>query len=157
MITNFTFNDIVLYSKGWYERSENILEDLGYLFSKIYGWTPTTEDEVANFMLITIDELYEKLGIGFTTNGYGKYNNSFASFNYEINNRMRLYKVSYNMAIILWAMSIMMGLDRTQIKLNAPKYGKKERFRLGRAFGGKYPISMTYKEMNKRAKAMFGE
>ena len=155
MITNFVYNDIVLYAKGWYEKSGNILEDLGYLFSKIYAWTPKSEQEVAQFMLITIYNLYESLGIGFTTNGYGKYNNSFASFHDEINRRMRLYNVSFDMAIILWAMSILMGLSNTQITLNAPKYGKKEHLRMGRAFGGKYPISMTYSEMNRKAKQMF--
>jgi len=156
MITNFTYNDIVLYAKGWYEKSENILDDLGYLFSKIYAWTPKTEQEVAHFMLITIDKLYEELEIKFSTNGCRRYNNSFASFHEEINRRMYIHKVSYEMAIILWAIDILMQLDRNQIKLNAPKYGKKEHFRLGKAFGGKYPISMTYKEMNCRAKQMFG-
>lgn len=156
MITNFVYNDIVLYAKGWYEKSDNILEDLGYLFSKIYAWTPKSEQEVAHFMLITIDKLYESLGIGFTTTAYGLYNNSFASFHDEINSRMRLYDVSFDMAIILWAMSVLMRLDKTKIKLNAPKYGKREHFRMGRAFGGKYPISMTYTEMNRRAKQMFG-
>ncbi|MBP5724612.1 MAG: hypothetical protein J6X18_13700 [Bacteroidales bacterium] len=155
MITNFTYNNIVLYSKGWYQRSENILDDLGYLFSQIYGWTPKTEYEVTQFMLTAIDNLYEELGLGFTTNGYGKYNNAFSSFHSEINRRMRLYDVSYEMAIILWAMSIMMNLERTQIKLNPPKYGRKEHFRLGRAFGGKYPISMTYTEMNRMAAEAF--
>jgi hypothetical protein len=156
MITNFVYNDIVLYAKGWYEKSDNISNDLGYLFSKIYAWTPESDEEVAHFMLLTIDKLYEQLGVSFTTNGYGKYNNSFASFHEEINRRMHLYEVSYEKAIILWAMSILMQLDRNQIKLNAPKYGKKEHFRMGRAFGGKYPISMTYTEMNRRAKQMFG-
>jgi hypothetical protein len=69
---------------------------------------------------------------------------------------MHLYEVSYEKAIILWAMSILMQLDKSQIKLNAPKYGKKEHFRMGRAFGSKYPISMTYSEMNRRAKQTFG-
>lgn len=156
MITNFVYNDIVLYAKGWYEKTDNISNDLGYLFSKIYAWTPKTDQEIAHFMLITIDKLYEELGLSFTTNGYGKYNNSFASFHEEINRRMHLYDVSYEMAIILWAMSKLMELDKNQIKLNAPKYGKKEHFRMGRAFGGKYPISMTYTEMNRRAKQMFG-
>lgn len=156
MITNFVYNDIVLYAKGWYEKSDNISSDLGYLFSKIYAWTPKSDEEVAHFMLITIDTLYEQLGVSFTTNGYGKYNNSFASFHEEIKRRMHLYNVSYEKAIILWTMSILMQLDKEQIKLNAPKYGKKEHFRMGRAFGGKYPISMTYTEMNRRAKQVFG-
>jgi hypothetical protein len=156
MITNFVYNDIVLYAKGWYEKSDNILDDLGYLFSKIYAWTPKSDEEVAHFMLITIDALYEELGIAFSTNSYGRYNNSFASFYDEINRRARIYNVSFNMSIILWAMSKLAEIDKTKIKLNAPKYGKKEHFRMGRMFGGKYPISMTYTEMNRRAKQIFG-
>ena len=51
MIVNFTFNDIVLYSKGWYKRSENVVDDLGYLLSQVYGYYPVEEGEVAMYML----------------------------------------------------------------------------------------------------------
>lgn len=63
MIKNFTFNDIVLYAKGWYARSENIVADLGYLLSKIYGWTPTREHDVAKMMLRALDKLYIELDL----------------------------------------------------------------------------------------------
>ena len=153
MIENFTFNDIVLYSKGWYKRTD-LVSDLGYIFSEIYNWTPETEEEVARFMLIAIDHLYTELEISFDCNSYGKYKNSFASFSDEIRKRMRLYDVSYDMAIILFGLSIFQQLDNTQIKLNPPHFGKKEHFRLGMLLG-EYPISQTYTEMNKRVNIFF--
>jgi hypothetical protein len=153
MIENFVFNDVVLYSKGWYRKTD-LVSDLGYIFSKIYGWTPKTEEEVARFMLIAIDHLYTELEIPFDYNCNGKYKNSFASFSDEIKKRMRLYDVSYDMAIILFCLSIFQQLDNTQIKLNPPHFGKKEHFRLGIMFG-EYPISQTYAEMNRRVNNFF--
>lgn len=148
MITNFAYNDIILYAKGWYEHSDNILDDLGYLFSKIYGWIPKKESEVSKFMLIVIDTLYEQLDLYFKSEAYGRYNNSFSSFYDEINNRMKLYDISFNMAIIYWSLSILQRLTIKEIKLNPPDtFNKKSKFRLGMLFG-KYPISMTYKHMN---------
>ena len=32
-IKDYTFNDIILYAKGWYKGTDNICEDLGYFFS----------------------------------------------------------------------------------------------------------------------------
>jgi len=153
MIENFTFNDIVLYSKGWYKKTD-LVSDLGYIFSNIYGWTPKTEEEVARFMLIAIDKLYTELEISFDYNFNGKYKNSFASFSDEIRRRMRIYDVSYDIAVILFALSIFQQLDNTQIKLNPPHFGKKEHFRLGIMFG-EYPISQTYTEMNRRVNNFF--
>lgn len=60
MIENFVFNDVVLYSKGWYKKTD-LVSDLGYIFSTIYTWTPETEEEVARFMLMAIDHLYTEL------------------------------------------------------------------------------------------------
>lgn len=153
-IENFVFNDIVLYSKHWYKHSEDICGDLAYLFSKIYAWTPKTEEEVAHFMLRAIDKLYELKEIKFDTECCGRFNNSFASFYDEIKNRMRLYNVSFNMAIIYWGMSVFFNLTREEIKLIPPHYGKKEHFRLGRLFKD-YPISQTYTEMNRIAERFY--
>ena len=88
MIENFTFNDLVLYSKGWYKRTD-LLSDLGYIFGQIYAWEPKTEEEIARFMLMAIDELYTQLGIKFDSEYYGRYRNSFAAFHDEMHHRMR--------------------------------------------------------------------
>lgn len=164
-ITDFRFNDIVLYCKGWYEPSDNLLDDLGYLFSKVYGWNPTEvykrketiENEIAKLMLKAVDKFYELKGIKFDSNYFGRWNNSFASFMSEIDKRMsRDNKLTFNMACIQWAMSIFSQLNDTEIKLNPPHYGKHERFRKGAAFS-KHPISMTYTEMNRIAQETFNK
>ena len=65
MITNYKYKDIILYAKGWYERKD-IVEDLSYLFSQIYGWNPSECDGeytttcVANYMLLILDDLKDK-------------------------------------------------------------------------------------------------
>jgi hypothetical protein len=152
MIKNFEYNDIVLYSKGWYQRSKSIYEDLGYLFSKIYAWTPRTPEEVAPFMLRVLDKLREEMGIEKFHSRFRI--SSFYSFNDEVVHRMTLQDISYNEAIVLTVMSILQELSKDEIQLNPPHYGKHEHFRMG-MFIGEWPKSMTYKEMNKRAQEAF--
>ena len=150
MIENFRFNDIILYAKGWYQRKD-LVEDLGYLFSKIYAWTPTTEEEVAKFMLRTIDRLYEEMKISFKADSYSF---CFVSIFDKIEHDMRFYEQSRYRATIGVCLNILSELNRDQIKLNPPHYGKKEHFRMGRFFKD-YPISMTYTEMNRIAQKTF--
>ena len=154
MVTDFIFNDIVLYAKCWYEHSDNIVDDLAYLFSKVYAWKPKDEKEVARFMLRAVDKLYDEMLIRFDSECNGRLNNSFASFAGEIDRREWLYGCSRDMAIILWGLNIFAELSVNEIKLNKPHYGKKEHFRLGSMFG-KRNISMTYKEMNRIADEHF--
>lgn len=144
MITNFKYNDIVLHCKGWYQKDDNLLEDLGYLFSQIYGWTPKTENEIAPMMLRVLDKLNSEMGKPVSL--YDVYN--------EIHRRVNIQEVSNDMAIILYVRSILQGLSKDEIQLNPPHYGKKEHFRMGSLFG-KTPISMTYTEMNRIAQKMF--
>lgn len=145
MIKDFIYNDIILYCKGWYYKNNNMLEDLGYLFSKIYAWTPTKEEDIAPMMLRVLDKLNTEISKKVSL--YDVYN--------EIHRRVSLYNISYNKAIILYVRSILQGLSRDEIKLNPPHYGKKEYFRMGTLFGEIPPISMTYTEMNKIAQKIF--
>ena len=144
MIENFRYNDIILYTKGWFYRNGNMIEDLGYLFSNIYGWTPKTEKEIAPMMLKVLDVLNTELNRLYT----------LCDFYNEIQRRMSLYDVSFDMAVILYVRGILQGLPKDVIKLNPPHYGKKEYFRMGSLFG-KYPISQTYTEMNRMAQKTF--
>ena len=153
MIKNFIYNDIVLYCKGWYQKDGNMLEDLGYLFSKIYAWRPTKENEIARMMMVALDQLYEE--IEGPISPYRFYN-KHAIFMDEIYKRMDIFEQSMDMAIICLVRSIFQGLSKDEIKLNAPHYGKKEYFRMGSLFG-MTPISMTYTEMNRRAERMFNK
>lgn len=152
MIENFIYNDIVLYCKGWYTSKDNdIIKDLGYLFSKIYAWTPKTEEEVARMMMRVLDKLYEERGKTFIEGTRF----SFATFYDEIKRTMWLYNVSFSMAIIIIVKSRLFELTNDEIKLNPPHYGKKEHFRLGYLFGKEAKISTTYKEMNDFAQKWF--
>lgn len=155
MIENFIYNDIVLYCKGWYQTPEGdtMLDDLGYLFGKIYAWTPKTEEEIAHFMMRVLDKLYDEQGIRFDSESWI---NNFSGFYREVKRNIRIYNCSFDMAIILVVHSILQRLDTNEIKLNPPVYGKKEHFRMGQFFG-EYPISMTYTEMNRIARKVFGK
>ena len=150
MIKNFIFNDIVLYCKGWYKtpKGNTMLDDLGYLFGKIYAWVPKTESEIAHFMIIVLDKLYSEMKL--------EHNNDFSKLFDEVKRNIHLYECSFDMAIIYYVHSVLQGLSVKEIKLNAPYYGKKEHFRLGMLLG-EYPISQTYAEMNRRAQKVFNE
>ena len=158
MIENFTYNDIVLYSKGWYQRSENICDDLGYLISQVYAYYPTKEDEVSMYMLIVLDRLYEELeNDGQDASINGRWYRSHRMFEQEIRHRMHLYEWSRDMAIISLVLCILQGLSKDEIELKKPVYGKKCHFRMGQLFGGKFPVSMTYTTMNKIADKAFNK
>lgn len=153
-ITNFTFNDIVLYSKGWYER-KFICEDLDYLFLKIYGWTTPNEREVAHRMMRVLDCLYKAAEVTIDDCPRG-WLMSHTAFDEEVTKRRLLYPgCTRDMAIIYTVMSILQGLTKDEIKLNPPHFGKKEHFRMGMLIG-EWPKSMTYTEMNRRAQKAFG-
>lgn len=154
MIVNFTFNDIVLYSKGWYERKGNVVDDLGYLLSQVYGYYPVEEGEVAMYMLAVLDRLYEELREDGVRLDEMRWYASHKRFENEIRYRVSFYGYSRDMAIIYLVLSILQGLDRSEIVLNKPVYGKKCHFRMGGLFN-KFPISMTYAEMNRIAERAF--
>lgn len=151
MITDFVYNDIVLYAKGWYERID-LYEDLGYLLSKIYGWTPKRDDELAYLMLNVLERVYEEQDKKFSSG----YLCSFASFWNEVNRYSDIYECTYNRAIILLVLGRLLELSKEEIKLNPPHFGKKEHFRMGMLFG-EWPKSMTYTEMNRIAQKTFNK
>ena len=145
MIENFRYNDIILYAKGWYKRTD-IVKDLAYLFRQVYGWADENEHDIAYKMLRVIDRINEEL----KDTNYRQVN--LQRFYGEVHDHyVCLYNVSFDMGIILWSMSQMLGLDKEYIKLNPPHYGKKEHFRMD----GK--PSMTYAEMNRLANKMFNK
>lgn len=150
-IKDFIYNDIVLYAKGLYKKVD-LYEDLGYLLSKIYGWTPKRDDELAYFMLDILERIYEAQDKKFSSG----YLCSFASFWNEVNRYADIYECTYNRAIILLVLGRLQELSKEEIKLNPPHFGKKEHFRMGMLFG-EWPKSMTYKEMNNRVAKLFKE
>ena len=153
-VTKFIYNDIVLYAKGWYERSGNICEDLDYMFSKIYGWTSPRENEVAHRMLKVLDRLYKEAEIFSDKSQPISWLTTHSAFESEIRNRISICECSRDIGIIYVVLGVLQGLSKDEIELEPPYYGRKEHFRMGSLFGHN-PISMTYTEMNRRAEKMF--
>jgi hypothetical protein len=156
-IENFLYNDIVLYSKGWFCSKENIVwKDLAYFFSKIY-FPPKSESEVALLMLLVLEKLHKDLNLDRDPE---KVPACWLSTPYrleqEIRRIMLLYDFGRDRATIQAVLHVLHKLSTEEIKLKRPIYSKKFPFRLGGYFT-KYPISMTYKEMNRKAIKMFGE
>ena len=153
-IENFFFNDIVLYSKGWYCFKENIVwKDLAYFFSKIYAFSPKTESEVALLMLLVLEKLHQELELDRDPE---KVPACWLSTPYrleqEIRKKMLFLDCNRDSATIRAVLSVLSKLSKEDIKLKRPVYSKKFPFRLDRTH-----ISMTYPEMNKRAIEIFGE
>ena len=156
-IENFLYNDIVLYSKGWYRSKKNIVwKDLAYFFSKIY-FPPKSESEVSLLMLLVLEKLHKELELDRDPEKVSAY---WLSTPYrleqEIRRLMLLYDWGRDGATIIAVLNVLHTLSNEEIKLKRPVYSKKFPFRLGCYFT-KYPISMTYKEMNRKAIKMFGE
>ena len=157
-IENFMYNDIVLYSKGWFRSKEDIVwKDLAYFFYKIYGFPPKTESEVALLMLLVLEKLHQKLELDRDPE---KVPACWLSTPYrleqEIRKKMLFLDCDRDSATILAVLHVLSTLSKEDIKLKRPVYSKKFPFRLGGSFT-KYPISMTYAEMNRIAIKMFGE
>ena len=154
MIKNFRYNDIILYCKGHLIRkdiiknghikvtNDDIIKDLGYLFSEIYGLCNLEESDIAHFMLRALDVYYKEAGVNFESETKDR---NFATMHQDITNFMKFDKLTYNQACIRWVMSIFRWkIDMSTIELNPYHYAKNKLFR------ARGPISMTYTEMNNR-------
>lgn len=153
-IENFLYNDIVLYSKGWFCSKEGIVwKDLAYFFSKIYAFPPKNESEVALLMLLILGKLHQEFELDRDPE---KVPACWLSTPYrleeEIRKSMSLHDFNRDRATIQVILNVLQTLSIKEIKLKRPVYSKKFPFRLDRT-----PISMTYTEMNRRAIKMFGE
>lgn len=154
-ITDFPFNDVVLYAKGWYQRTDNIFEDIKKCIEEdnIYNiWPNMSSRDICSYMLRCLDKIYTYLDDNDKRNG--RWLCSHAAFLDKIEHNMRFRGNTYEEAIVYTILSILGELSIDEIELKKPKYGKGRR-RLGGMFND-YPISMTYKEMNKIAQKTFG-
>ena len=157
-IENFLYNDIVLYSKGWFVSKEDIVwKDLAYFFYKIYGFPPKTESEVALLMVIVLEKVHKEFELDRDPEKVpARWLSTPYLYEQEVRKLMLFYDWGRDRAIIQAVLHVLHTLSNEEIKLNRPIYSKKFPFRLGGCFT-KYPISMTYKEMNRKAIKMFGE
>lgn len=153
-ITDFPFNDVVLYSKGWYIRTDNIFDDIKKCIEEdnIYNtWDNMSPRDICSYMLRCLDKIYTYLDDNDKRNGRWLY--SHAAFLDKIEHNMKFYNKTYEEAIVCTVLSILSELSVDEIELKKPKYGKGRR-RMGGMFQN-YPISMTYTQMNKIAKKFF--
>ncbi len=153
-ITDFPFNDVVLYSKGWYIRTDNIFDDIKKCIEEdnIYNtWDNMSPRDICSYMLRCLDKIYTYLDDNDKRNGRWLY--SHAAFLDKIEHNMKFYNKTYEEAIVCTVLSILSELSVDEIELKKPKYGKGRR-RMGGMFQN-YPISMTYTQMNKIAKKIF--
>ena len=149
-ITNFRFNDVVLYAKGWYEHTENFMKDLEkYIRMNNDYWYPKemSDTDIMNYMLKALDIVYahcdaEELKNHFLYHSHG-------AFLERVRYKQSFFNVSFEYAACLIVYGILQGLDRSQIELNAPRYDKKHRYG-GGLFSKKSTHGMTYKEMYRR-------
>ena len=155
-ITNWAYNDVALYAKGWYERKD-LFQDMSYIFSKIYGYHPDNMHDIAHMMLLLLDDLAQHVEPGEKV-----WWNSYSRIFEEVDNRVNGYNLDRDTAITLTVLSIVQQLGRNEIGLKRPYYGKKEYFRAGHGiFATDEDIrkdrSKTYKQMNREAERFFGE
>lgn len=149
-IKDFRFNDVVLYSKGWYEHTDDFMKDLEkYIrMNEDYCYPPQMTDiDIMNYMLKALDAVYEHCDSEELKNPWLCH--SHASFLERVRHEMTFYNDSFEKAVCGIVYSILQGLDRKQIELNRPRYDKNHRY--GGGFfsrGGKK--GMTYKEMYRR-------
>lgn len=156
-IKDYTFNDIVLYAKGWYKRTDNICEDLGYFFKRVYWVSNCSEAHIALLMLRLLDDVYNKLSLPRNPECVaGKWLATHNQFESEVRLLMALYGCNRDIAIIHTVLGVLHSMTKDEIELNPPKFGKKERFRLG-CIGEDYPISQTYTEMNRIVQKHFAK
>lgn len=153
-IENFMYNDIVLYSKGWFRSKEGIVwKDLAYFFSKIYAFPPKNESEVALLMLLVLEKLHKELELDRDPEKVpARWLSTPLLYEQEVRKLMLFYDWGRDRAIIQDVLHVLYTLSNEDIKLKRPVYSKKFPFRLDRNH-----ISMTYKEMNRKAIKMFGE
>lgn len=156
-LENYKFNDIVLYAKGWYKTSDNICEDLGYFFSKVYWVSNYNEGHIAMLMLRLLDDLHDKFNLSRNHEKVaGKWLATHIQFESEVRHLSFLYGYNRDKAIIHAVLGVLQTMTCDEIKLNPPKFGKKEKFRLG-CIGDDYPISQTYTEMNRIVQKHFAK
>lgn len=149
-IENFRFNDVVLYAKGWYERSGDFMKDLDkYIrMNDMYLYPPQmSETDIMNYMLKALDIVYEHCTQEDLKNNFLCH--SHAVFLEKVRHDQAIYNVSFEQAACLVVYSILQGLNTTQIILNAPRYDKRHRHGGGMFHRGP-KHGMTYKEMYRR-------
>lgn len=150
-IKNFRYNDLVLYCKGWYEDTNDIFADFEK-YIKMNGdyWYPKqmTRKDVITHALRAVDLVFDH----FTKEErHNHYLGSMFKFYDYTTHKMWVYNVKdFEVATLLVVHEFLQGLERKQIELIPPTYGKGKP-----KIGWHYKEGMTYKQMNDEVKKVF--
>lgn len=150
-IKDFRYNDLVLYCKGWYEGTDDIFADFeryikmngDYCYPK-----QMTRKDVITHALRAVDLVFN----AFTKEErHNHYLGTMSKFYDYTMHKMWVYNIKdFEVATLFVVHEFLQGLDRYQMDIIPPTYGKNKP-----KLGWGYKFGMTYKEMNNMAKAVF--
>lgn len=150
-IKDFHFYNLVLAAKHWYVRGENEniydfvlrlvkLEDKYIVFDKRIH-----KNEAVRYCLMCLDELAKY----YRLNGIEKWWDNYTTMSSEIGKYLAFYGAKeYEEALIMFVFNVLMMLDKKDIDLPKPKYGRGYP-RLNNYNG------FTYKQMRYMADSIF--
>ena len=149
-VRNFRFNDLVLYCKGWYEGTNDMFVDFErYIrMNEDYFYPPKmSRQDIIQYSLKAIDLVFDRLTKEERSNHYL---GTMAKFYDYVRHKMWLYNKDFEETLLFVVHEFLHGLDRKQIELIPPTYGKGKP-----KIGWGYKQGMTYKEMNNKVKSLW--
>lgn len=162
-IKNFEWNDLMLYSKGWYESTGNLAADVAICLEKNENrmirvrnkMSEESKKYVAKLLMDVVMPSFYKLMADDKDIMLGRATSPSSSHFYErISEIMRWdEKTTFHDAVIYDCVTIFRYIPKSKIKLNKPVYGKGRRRISGILHT--YPKSTTYKTMNRIASKFF--
>ena len=166
-ITNFEWNDLVLYSKGWYDNNTNTeteffnrIEEVIKLNTNRSYCDKMSRDDIMKMLFNAHGQIVSHLTDEEKKSPYWC---ATPKYFYEaVKGWMRRAEWYYNQSISLdyatarVILDIMSDMTTEQIEMKKPVYGK-GRLRIGTLFGEPKPISFTYTQMNREAEKVFGK
>lgn len=166
-ITNFEWNDLVLYSKGWYENDTNTEDEFFDRIETIIKMNTNRSYESKMHRSDIMHMLFNAHGQIISHLSDKEKDCPFwcatpAYFYDAVSNWMRRADWYYNEKISLdyasarVILDVMSNMTTEQIEMRKPIYGK-GRLRMGTMFGEQRPISLTYTQMNREAEKVFGK
>ena len=149
-IKNFRFNDLVLFCKGWYEGSDDLFADFErYIrMNDDYYYPPKmSHQDIIQYALKAVDLVFDHFTKEERHNHY--LGTMFKFYDY-VRHKMWLYNKDFEETLLFVVHEFLQGLERKQIELIPPTYGKGKP-----KIGWHYKEGMTYKQMNDEVKKVF--
>lgn len=165
-IENFEWNDLVLFSKGWYENDANTEDEFFKCVENVIKLNENRSfeknmhrDDIMNMMFNVHTQILNHLTDEEKKSPYWCATPKY--FYDAVKGWIRRSKMYYNEDISFdyasarVILDIMSDMTKDQIEMKKPVYGK-GRLRIGK-IDNKDPMSISYKQMNKMATEFFGE